>query len=81
MKIRVPKGTWDLEEILMLGLVVAVLLMDAFAACGGEPPPVDAMGKPDAAATGVPAMSDNEFRAIRDADRRGHGVVGESKCY
>ena len=50
MKIRLPKGTLDLEGILMLGLVAAVLLMDAFAACSGEPAG-DAMDEPDAAAT------------------------------
>ena len=66
MKSRVPKGTFDLEGILMLALVAAVLLMDAFAACAGEPAS-DAVGEGDAAATGIPAMSDNEFRGIRDS--------------
>ena len=58
MKMRLPKGTFDLEGILMLGLVAAVLLMDAFAACAGEPAG-DALGESesDAALTGIHAMS------------------------
>lgn len=56
MKIRLPKGALDPEGILMLGLVAAVLLMDAFAACSGEPAG-DAVGGTDTALTGIAAMS------------------------
>ena len=53
---RAPRTT--LEVISTLGLVAALLLLDAFAACGG-----DVAGDPDAAASGIAAMSVESYAA------------------
>ena len=53
---RAPRTTF--EVISTLGLVAALLLLDAFAACGG-----DVAGDPDAAASGIAAMSVESYAA------------------
>ncbi len=63
MKILGTRETWKM--ISLLGFVAALLLVDAFAACGGEPAS-DAMGGGDAAATGIAAMSVESYtEAVR----------------
>ena len=73
---RAPRTT--LEVISTLGLVAALLLLDAFAACGG-----DVAGDPDAAASGIAAMSVESYaEAVRtlssdEFEGRGPSTPGE----
>ena len=73
---RAPRTTF--EVISTLGLVAALLLLDAFAACGG-----DVAGDPDAAASGIAAMSVESYaEAVRtlssdEFEGRGPSTPGE----
>ncbi len=73
---RAPRTTF--EVISTLGLVAALLLLDAFASCGG-----DVAGDPDAAASGIAAMSVESYaEAVRtlssdEFEGRGPSTPGE----